>query len=201
MDCGPGTLLERRDGPVLLCPRCGASRLVPGLPLFVITGASGTGKTTIVEPLHHALPGCEVFDVDVLLPVAALGFDTWRDSWLRLAHAIALNGRVTVLCGSFLPSQLETLPARQLVGAIHFCTLDCPDSVLADRLRRRPSWRGTSTADAIAEHQRFAAWLRAHIQPCYDTSQLTPSETAAAIAAWILDNYLSLLVYGNIAKE
>ncbi|HTQ88743.1 MAG TPA: hypothetical protein VMK84_04545 [Streptosporangiaceae bacterium] len=37
--------------------------------------------------------------------VAALGWDTWRNTWLRLAHAIALNGRVTVLCGSLMPDQ------------------------------------------------------------------------------------------------
>lgn len=46
----------------------------------------------------------------------------------------------------------------------------------------RPAWRGTSTEEAIARHQPFAAWLRAHIQPCYDTSQLTPDETAERIA-------------------
>jgi hypothetical protein len=44
-----------------------------------------------------------------------------------------------------MPSQLEALPARKLVGPIRFCTLDCPDTVLAGRLRRRPSWRGTSS--------------------------------------------------------
>jgi len=66
-----------------------------------------------------------------------------------------------------------------------FCLTCGPDTVLAGRLRRRPAWRGTSTEDAIARHQRFAAWLRAHIQPCYDTSQLTPAETAERIATWI----------------
>jgi len=184
MNCGPDAVLERR-GAVLHCPRCGIPQPVPDFPLFVVTGASGTGKTTITGPLRRALPGCDVFDTDIILQVAALGWDTWRNTWLRLAHAIALNGRVTVLCGSLLPSQLETLPAYKLVGPIRFCTLDCPSPVLADRLRRRPSWRGTSTEDAIAEHQRFAAWLRANIEPCYDTSQLTPAETAERIATWI----------------
>jgi RNase adaptor protein for sRNA GlmZ degradation len=184
LTCGPDAVLERR-GAVLHCPRCGIRQPVPDFPLFVVTGASGTGKTTITEPLRRVLPGFDVFDTDIILQVAALGWDTWRNTWLRLAHAIALNGRVTVLCGSLMPSQMETLPARKLVGPIHFCTLDCPDTVLADRLHRRPSWRGTSTEEAIARHQRFAAWLRAHIQPCYDTSQLTPAETAERIAIWI----------------
>ena len=185
LDCGPDAVLERRNGAVLQCPRCKTRQPIPDLPLFVVTGASGTGKTTITGPLRRALPGCDVFDTDIILQVAALGWDTWRDTWLRLAHAIALNGRVTVLCGSLVPNQLEMLPARKLVGPIRFCTLDCPDAELDGRLRRRPSWRGTSTENAIARHQRFAAWLRLNIQPCYDTSQLTPAETAERIATWI----------------
>jgi hypothetical protein len=188
MNCGPSTAVERRDGAVLRCPRCGNESQVPALPLFVVTGASGTGKTTITGPLRRQLPDCEIFETDAILRVAALGLDTFRSTWLRLAHEIALNGRVTVLCGSLLPSQLEPLPARKLLGPIRFCTLDCPDAVIAERLRSRPSWRGASEETAIAEHQRFAAWLRAHIQPCYDTSLLTPAEAAGHIANWIRQN-------------
>jgi hypothetical protein len=158
---------------------------VPALPLFVVTGASGAGKTTVTGPLRRLLPDCAVFEADLTLQVAALGWETWRDTWLRLAHGEALNGRVTVLCGSLLPDQLDAVPARKLLGPIHFCDLDCPGDVLAARLRARPSWRHSSLETAIAEHQRFAAWLRAHIQPCYDTSALTPDETAAQIAAWV----------------
>ena len=103
----------------------------------------------------------------------------------RVAHAEALSGRVTVLCGSLLPDQLDAVPARKLLGPIHFCDLDCPDDVLAARLRARPSWRFSSLDAAIAEHQRFAGWLRTHIEPCFDTSALAPGETAAQIATWV----------------
>lgn len=187
MNCGPSVAVERH-ARVLCCPRCGDEQPVPDLPLFVVTGASGTGKSTVTGPLRRLLPDCEVFETDALLHVAALGLDTERGTWLRLAHDIALNGRVTVLTGSFLPSQLEPLPGRKLIGPIRFCTLDCPDAVIAERLRSRPSWRGTSAETVVAEHQRFAAWLRTHIQPCYDTSLLGPAETAGQIAAWVRQN-------------
>lgn len=187
MNCGPGVALERHAA-VLRCPRCGDEQHVPDLPLFVVTGASGTGKSAVTSPLRRLLPDCEVFETDALLHVAALGLDAERGTWLRLAHDIALNGRVTVLTGSFLPGQLEPLPGRKLVGPIHFCTLDCPDDVIADRLRSRPSWRGTANQTVLAEHQRFAAWLRAHIRPCFDTSILSPAETASRIAAWVRQN-------------
>ena len=73
MNCGPGVAVERRGGAVLRCPRCGDEQQVPDLPLFVVTGASGTGKSTVTGPLRRQLPDCEVFDTDALLHVAALG--------------------------------------------------------------------------------------------------------------------------------
>ena len=186
MTCGPASVLERDPGaPVLRCRRCGDSLRVPGLPLFVVTGASGAGKTTVTGPLRRLLPDCDVFEADLTLHVAALGLETWRDMWLRLAHGVALNGRVTVLCGSLLPDQLESLPARKLLGPIHFCNLDCPGEILAGRLRARPSWRHGSAETAVLEHQRFAAWLRARIEPCFDTSKLSPEEVAGQVAAWV----------------
>ena len=57
MTCGPAAALDRDPlAPVLRCARCGAEQRVPALPLFVVTGASGAGKTTVTEPLRRLLP-------------------------------------------------------------------------------------------------------------------------------------------------
>jgi hypothetical protein len=42
-------------------------------------------------------PPDDVFEADLTLQVSALGWEAWRDSWLLLAHGVALNGRVIVL--------------------------------------------------------------------------------------------------------
>jgi hypothetical protein len=131
-----------------------------GLPLFVVTGASGAGKTTITGPLRRLLPQCEVFEVDAILSVAALGWDAWRSAWLMVAREVALGGRATVLTGSLTPDQLARLPARKLVGPIYFANLDCRDDVLAER-------------------------LRAGIDPSFDTSVLGAGEVAEQVAGWV----------------
>jgi chloramphenicol 3-O-phosphotransferase len=186
MQCGPGTVMDAQPSAGrLLCPRCGEQSRLPALPLFVVTGASGAGKSTITEPLRGLLPGCVVLEADVTLHIAELGWETWRNTWLQLAHAVGLCGRSMVLTGSLTPEQLEYMPARSLIGPIHFANLDCPDDVLAARLRARPAWRGTSSEAALSQHQRFAAWLRSVIQPSFDTSAATPDEVATQVAEWV----------------
>jgi hypothetical protein len=39
--------------------------------------------------------------------------------------------------------------------------------------------------DRVLEHLRFAADLRVEIQPSYDTSVLSPNETADPVASWV----------------
>lgn len=186
MACGPGTILAADQGAHRLhCPRCGSESWLPALPLFVVTGASGSGKSTITGPLRSLLPGCLVLEADVILHVAALGWDNWRNTWLQLAYAAALGGRVIVLTGSVTPDQLERLPARKLIGPIHFALLDCTDDILASRLRARPAWRASSSEANVLEHQRFAGSLRARITPSFDTGAASAAEVAGQVAGWV----------------
>jgi hypothetical protein len=87
LTCGPGAVLERDPAASLLrCASCGAVTEASTLPLFVVTGASGAGKTTVTDPLRRLLPECVVFEGDSINQIAALGWDVWRDTWLHVAH-------------------------------------------------------------------------------------------------------------------
>lgn len=178
-----------RESGIAVCPSCGYWERLPLLPVFVITGASGAGKTTIVAALVGILPHCEVFETDLLLDYAASTWDNLRSTWLMVAHGMALNGRPTVLSGTLLPEQLDRLPARRYVGPIRFCNLDAGDEVLSSRLRARPAWRRWDDV-RIEEHQAFAAHLRATISPTISTTDRTVSEVAADVAGWV-NHYLA----------
>jgi len=184
MQCGPDTsTFAYPADQVLRCAVCGWETRLAQRTLFVVAGVSGSGKTTVAEQLPAYLPECDTFDADLTLRIAELGWDVWRDTWLQLAHAIALNGRTTILCTTFVPDQLEALPSRALVGEIRFCLLDAPDAVLRSRLTARPPWRG-STPEFIDRQLRWASRLRSHLQPRFDTSILNETETAQSVAAW-----------------
>ena len=181
--------MEPRDGHAV-CPRCGRADDAAALqPLFIVTGASGSGKTAVLGPLARRMAGrCVTFDADWLLGAAGtlsgsqpISWPAFRDAWLAVAHGVAQSGIPTVLLGPFMPGQLDQLPARRWISDIHFIVLDCPDDLRRARISARPPWRSRD----IEEQVQFGRWLRRNIADRVDTSSGTPEHTAAAIATWI----------------
>ncbi|MEV0400885.1 hypothetical protein [Actinoallomurus sp. NPDC050550] len=186
--------MEPRNGRAV-CPECGRTDDAAALgPLFIVTGASGSGKTAVLAPLARRLQGrCITFDADLLMDAAAalsggqpIDWPAFRGAWLAVAHGVAQSGMPTVLLGPFIPSHLKDLPARRWIADIHFIVLDCPDELRRTRISTRPPWRSRD----IEEQVEFGQWLRRNITDRVDTSSGTPEDTAAAIAAWI-DRHLT----------
>jgi hypothetical protein len=173
------------------CDTCGAEDAAAVLePVFIVCGASGSGKTTILPELLRAVRGeCIVFDVDWLgdpfsRHPGAGSASQWpviRDVWLHVAHGVAQNGLPTLLLGPFIPEHLENLVGRRWVGDIHYLVLDCPEDERIRRLQSRPQWRLRDVDDQLA----FAGWLRRNLSPVVNTSGMTPAAVADEVAAWM----------------
>jgi len=187
---------QRCDDPIVMapqddvavCPDCGATEQARRLPLFVVTGASASGKTAVFPHLVAALPDCLVFDVDWLIGpfqrACEFGEVDWpalRDAWLTIAHGAAQSARPTVLLGPFTEAQLDDLPSRRWIADIHFAALDCADDVRAARLNARPRWRERE----IDRHNAFAAHLRATVPTLIRTDDGSPHESANRLATWV----------------
>jgi hypothetical protein len=181
-------MMQPRGGAAW-CPECGRRDHDAAIePLFVVTGASGSGKTAIFAPLARALAGrCVTFDVDWLLDAAGalsggrpIAWPAFWEAWLAVAHGVAQSGMPTVLLGSLMPP-LDGRASRQWVGDIHYLLLDCTDDLRRDRIESRPPWRQHD----IEKQTAFANWLRSHIPDRVDTSDRTPDDTATAVAAWV----------------
>ena len=180
------------DGGVARCPACGdVNSHAATRPLFVVTGASGSGKTTIFPELLDRMAGwCAVFDVDWLIdPLGRAGKDgqvdwpAFRDTWLHVAHGVAQNGLPTLLLAPFIPQHLNDLPGRAWIGEIHYLVLDCADDERRRRIEARPKWRSRDIDAQIG----FSRWLRENLAPVIDTSRHSPSEVADTVAAWVRD--------------
>ncbi len=190
-NCGANALTLAEGCPnSTCCTECGQTTPANILPLFVVTGASGSGKTTVIPELRCRLPECVVFDKDLLWGRAA--GEHFTNNWLRIAYSIAQGGRHTIICGTIMPWDIDACPDLGLVGTVHFLNLHCRDEIREQRLRERPPWR-QSSPEFINEHKQFARWLvnNASLKydppmPTVDTSTTPVAEVASAIAQWVL---------------
>jgi hypothetical protein len=195
--CGISHVEPEFDGSGhLVCAACGDRRPFKRLPLLLVGGAAGAGKSTAGAALLGELTEAVVIECDLLwrkeFDTPGDGYRVYSRMWLRLAAHISQSGRPCALFGaSFaVPRNTQPLPERQLFSGIHYLGLVCDDDVLASRLRARPTWRDASD-ELIGEHIKFNRWLRGHASEAVppvtliDTTRAAVRETAALVAGWI----------------
>jgi len=127
--------------------------------IFLVTGASGSGKTACMPDLARLLPDVALHDFDeVGVPPAA--DKRWRqestEAWLRRGIAYGRAGRDLVVCGGAIPGEIRACPSAAEAGTLEICLLDCQDLVRIDRLRSR------GTHGCTQEMLSWAAWQRVH---------------------------------------
>ena len=171
-----------------MCGNCGwqFTKTVP--PLFIVTGASGSGKSAIIEPLQHLLTEYGVFDKDQLW---ARDWDMAANDFFRIASALAQGSKKTVIVGTIIPEHLEGLSDRDLVGEIFYINLHTDDQTRRTRLLTRRKW-SLPEEDFILNHARFAAQLLmgaetkfGHPMPIFDTTHKSSQKVAEQVADWI----------------
>jgi len=163
-------------------------------PLFVISGASGIGKTSLCNVLFQNETDYIVLDADILwnkkvYDTPGDGYQAFRKMCMRLCAGISQIGKPVVLCGCATPEQFEPLQERELFTKIHYLAVVSDDAVLEDRLR---NGRKISDEGHITTHIKFNNRLRengaAHDIFLLDNSNLTVSEGAEIADEWILTN-------------
>ncbi|MDM5277296.1 AAA family ATPase [Paenibacillus silvae] len=155
--------------------------------LFVITGASGTGKTTVSSHVRKLLPEFDVFDMDIIDNV---DWQIAKENWLRVAYSISLSGRGTVLCGTMVPENIASSSYIDRFDRILYINLHCDDTTRQARLAAR-GWN----EEMIEDHRNFANWLLQNADtafdpamPTVDTTDLSSEEAAKQIEQWVRAN-------------
>lgn len=182
-------------GPYAICPECGYKRPFQRLPLLIVSGASGTGKTAVCQDLLGQVTQAVLLDSDILWRPEFNTPDTdYRDFfelWLRVCKNISQSGRSVVLFGAGMgvPENIENCVERRYFSKVHYLALVCSDETLSERLQRRPVWRGTREPAYIEENIRFNRWFKAYdskpVIKLIDTTDVLLEETAMKVASWI----------------
>jgi hypothetical protein len=199
-NCG----LYRRDkiidpaGPYAVCPECGHKHPFRQLPLLLVSGASGAGKSSVCNAMVGTIDQAVLLDSDILWRREFdKPEDRYRDyfeTWLRMAKNISQSGRPVVLfgAGAGVPENIEPCVERRYFSGTHYLALVCDDEVLEERLRARPAWRGCGEPGYIENHIRFNHWFKegqngSHPIALIDTTHASLEGTVGQVRAWIME--------------
>lgn len=179
-----------RAAQAVRCPACGHVTPRRLLPLFIVSGASGTGKTTLVPLLQRLLsPAWDVFETDILWDSGG-DWNMAKCNWLRIADHLTQAGRPVLLCGTMRPDETEACETRPLFSIVCYAALTCEEATLVSRLRARPAWRGCDD-EFIAESVNYNRWFVDNARTAFDpplfvvdTTTASPDEAARRIANW-----------------
>lgn len=180
----------------LVCATCGQRRPFRRLPLLLVGGPAGAGKSAVGALLLGEMTEAVLIESDLLwrreFNTPDDGYYNYFRLWLRLAGNISQSGCPVALFGAgfAVPHNVEPLPERRFFSTLHYLGLTCDDDALAARIRARPSWRNSSD-ELVAAHVKFNHWLKENAATTsppvtlIDTTRDAVEETAARVASWI----------------
>lgn len=182
--------------------------------IYFVFGASGSGKTAILDKLRVLCPDMDVHDFDDL-GVPDNADKVWRqkstEKWL--AQSVS-SKRDICICGGAVPGEIYACPAATSTDlTIKTCLLDCSDIVRIRRLKERgtygpnqdiinwaawlrihsgfPSWEQRVISENCWEELILPKWLNADMWPdnyqphLIDTTNMTIDEAALSVYEWI----------------
>lgn len=134
---------------------------IVGPLLLLVVGASGSGKTAVLDPLKHELPGIAVHEFDEI-GVPSDAMPSWRqranEEWLRTIIDRHGSTSAVLLLGQTPLGELLATPSAVQLGGIASCLLDCEDDARQSRLDQRAGW----TREKMEWHVEWSGWLRGH---------------------------------------
>ena len=171
------------------------------LPLFIITGASCVGKSSICKLLFNKEKDYIVMESDILWSdvynTPEDGYKTYRKLWMRLCYNISQIGLPVVLCGCAIPEQFENNIERDKFLDIHYLAVVCDTNVLEERM---VNGRKVTDKNWIKSSMDFNNWLKDNALKTtpsihlLDNSQITVEEGSVYVDNWI-KNCLSSYAY------
>jgi broad-specificity NMP kinase len=165
-------------------------------PLFIVTGASGVGKTTVMHELRVLFPDLVVLSTDDD-NFGSTKID-YQDRFNVLFHfaASAIKSNIgTIICGTVMPWDAQKCDTYHDFSEVCFINLHCDDDTRNNRLRNRLD-KDTWTDEMLKAHEEFAQWLLANADTAYnppmptiDTTLTPPAEIALQIREFVLGKW------------
>ena len=152
--------------------------------LYIVTGTSGAGKTTVIPELRKKLDNFVVYDGDSV--VVESDYNVSKCNWLRIAKGNADSGIKTIICSTIIPENLLDCDHVKYFD-IYFINLRIEVETIIKRLKDR-NWDN----ELINNYVNFSRWLIENKEKAFNPPMLeiyadnkTPEEISNEIIEYI----------------
>ena len=179
-----------KDGKII-CPECNYSWSYLSLPLFILSGCSGVGKTTTAIEIMHTQKDIVVLDADIFCGVQNASTE---DDYRRRIDTLESLSRNISQCGKpvlwTIAGNLDMIPLSynaQFFSGIHCLVLVTDENSLRDRMI---NGRGIADHNWIEGSVGYNKYLSEHDSlgelkfERLDITEKTPQEVACAVTEW-----------------
>lgn len=177
---------------VIRCPKCSHTWKFKKLPLFVLTGCSGVGKTTAGQELLLRGVDFVVLDADMYCGIMTLESDEdyrQRTEQLEgLSRNIMQSGRPVLWTMAGCLDMLDGTYNRRFFSDIFCLALVCDESELR---RRMTEGRNITDEKWIESSVEYNQYFKTHtslgnqVFDTFDVTQKSVAETADYVEQWV----------------
>lgn len=170
---------------VIKCPKCAHTWKFKKLPLFILTGCSGVGKTTTGQELLQRNIGFVVLDSDIL---PGKDYDSWAEQMQNLSKNIMQSGIPVLWTMTGALERHGSTYNRRFFSEIYFLALVCDENELR---RKLTEGRGVSDKDWIESSVEYNEYFKTHTSigdigfDTYDITGKSVSEVADYVEKWV----------------
>lgn len=139
------------------CMTCGNEYTYRALPLYVVLGASGAGKTTLALELQRQQTNFIVLDGDLLWRQEFMGQgnEEFFALWMNMALNISQCGKPVLLTMGGMPDDFLNNRNAMFFPAVHILGLWADEEDLVCRLKARPAWRSAASDPFIQSMRTY----------------------------------------------
>lgn len=179
-------------GDEIFCPKCGAHWGYNKMPVYILTGCSGVGKTTTGMALQKLTTDYVVLDGDMFYNI--MPHDTDEDYYAQIEQAFSLSknimqsGKPVVWMKAGNIDKLPHTYNKRFFTSIRVLALTCSEAELR---RRMTEGRGIDNEDWIEGSVGYNEYFRTHNAigettfDTLDTDGRSVREVAEAVLRWL----------------
>lgn len=190
--CGNDEWDKHVDGATVACPKCGHSWNLRKLPLMILTGCSGVGKTTTAQAIMQRAVDFVVLDADMFYGVMSIETeDDERDrveQMMSLSKNIHQSGQPVLWTMAGNLDKLGNAYNRQFFSEIACLALVCEETALRRRMTEGRGITDPAWIESSVDYNRYFMTHDALGDTRFDRLDITgrqPDEVASLVIEWV----------------